>query len=116
MPRKVLVTNASDYESLDDPAEYYQAQGPYHFALSQLCHYVRETIDFKNNEDWPDGMLTKAVAVLSLCQVTHDRWQARRFDDALLVGDQARMLLEEITSQRAMDDHFDTEGWGNGHD
>jgi hypothetical protein len=98
MPRKVLVPKASDYEGLDQTVEYYQAQGPYHFALSKLCDYIRRTINIKNNEDWPDGMLTKAVAILSLCQVAHDHWQARRFDDALLVGDQAIILLEEMTS------------------
>jgi hypothetical protein len=95
-PRKVLVPKASDYEGLDDTAEYYQAQHPYHLALSQLCDYIRDTIRTTNNEDWPDGMLTNAVAILSLCQVAHNHWRARRFQDALLVGDQAIALLEEM--------------------
>jgi hypothetical protein len=101
MPRKVLVPKASDYEGLDQTAEYYQARHPYHFALSKLCDYIRDTIRTTNNEDWPDRMLTKAVTILSLCQVGHDHWRAKRFQDALLVGDQAIALVEEMRR----DDH-----------
>jgi hypothetical protein len=78
--------------------KYHQAQNAYHFALSELCSYIRTTIDSTNNEDWPDGMLTRAMSVLSLCQVAHDYWRAGSFDDALLVGNQAILLMEEMTT------------------
>jgi hypothetical protein len=50
-------------------------------------------------ENWAENMLAESTKILALCDLAFTHWRNKRFDDCLIVADQARQLLEQLTEQ-----------------
>jgi hypothetical protein len=86
--------NSNDYK----PGEREQAN--FAWVVRLLADYLSDQVELVDPENWPDNMLAEATKILALCDLAFTHWQNKRFDDCLVVADQAQQLLDRLIDTR----------------
>jgi hypothetical protein len=93
---KINLPYGSDNNNHYEPGEREQAN--FAWAVHSLAEYLSDQVNLVDPENWPENMLAEVTKILTLCDLAFSHWRNNRFDDCLIVADQARQLLEQLTA------------------